>query len=120
MASIEELLKRHIDGATQNFRAADADLHQAVAAASEGVAKLADGVALELSLSGEDLEGVTYLLKLRFPAGGTELGFFRVPSSGYPIKFANHPAHFAGGSSLQNPTDLAGVFQKLASNPDSM
>ncbi len=117
MSEFEKNLKAMLQGANEEFRQANADLHQEVAAASESVSRLTGGTArLTLKTSRESPVETTYDLWLETsPPIGYQLGTIRVPSTGYPI-VANMNL---GDIPLADRNAITTFFADMASRKDS-
>ena len=119
MSTLEAILREQIDGEAKLFQVADADLHHAVAAASDAVGRIKEGASLQLIVQQEDISGIMYQLKLFSGRDSIAvLGSFRVPPSGYPVLYSGDGSFNPPGK-IASAKELDQFFEMLARNPDS-
>jgi hypothetical protein len=118
MSEFEKNLRAMLEGENEEYRQANADLHQEVAAASDVVAKVATGARLTLKPVEETPMGTTYMLTLETTSPNQmeyELGTFRVHSNGYPISAGASK----DGVQLDDRTAIATYLAQMAGSKDS-
>ena len=138
MVDFDKLLQESLLGVNKAFEQADADLHELVAAASQALGRVSNGVvAMKLRKWLEGPGGVFYELRVEEEGDFTAksdsvvVGAYMVSTKGYPV-FAGVVTTTSGGGDI-DPTrpnfrsqenfpdklSLQVHFEKLMSNPDS-
>ncbi len=119
MSEFEKALQTTLQGMSEGFRQASADLHQEVAAASESISRLTGGdVCLTLVPVDESPTMTTYRLILEvmqptLSGHSYDIVSFRVPANGYPISTGD------GTRSMQDRKAIADFLTDMASRRDS-
>lgn len=87
MPTIEELLRKTLNGANPEYERADRDLHNEVREASAAVRNITGGLADLVLVPEEDLpDAIVYRLDLVLGNDCRELKAFGIPYLGYPIR----------------------------------
>ena len=121
MPSFEEILKKSVTGVSESRKAAEADLYEAVAIASESVEKIA-AAKLTLTQADDDADATWFNLVLETPTEFYEIASFRLSGNGYPIKAGRSIEALQRGryeAAAKDKDELTGYFVRLAEDPNS-
>lgn len=123
MSTLEELLRKTLDGGRPAFDQADRDLHEAVREASDAAENITRGLATLRLVRYEDFARDTvYQFVIKIGDEKHELGAFAIPHEGYPIRFSNSVGEVLGSGpneAIQNRDELRHVFEKMATDKRS-
>lgn len=123
MSEFEEALKRSVLGLGEAYLAAEKDLQDETALASESVKKITQGIAqLVLKKRGEDSDGTILELFLAAEKEVSSLAVFLISPKGYPIKAAANGDLLALGLNervIETREHIRAYFNTMASSPDS-
>ena len=93
MADLAGLLKSQITKLNATFEAADAVLHQEVQKLQRAIEAVAPGIEVRLDTHTNDASGISYVLIVQGGGQSSNVLFFRIPSTGYPIEAGDSVPH---------------------------
>ncbi len=121
MTDLKALLLNTLQGVNKGFDAALSDLQEIVAQADEAVKAMSPNASVSLKKLDSDENGTTYVLYVKGATLAQAAEYYKVNTSGYPIKSASSKSYLEMGqiSRLSTKLDLEKHFADMVKNQNS-